>query len=90
MLHNFLYRLQREQKKALLFLGVLFLLLSFVWVLGEPKDWAFSMEPLVVLNGRLATLGTSYWPWKLHYADRRLRCRVSFDYKWTCHVFVPL
>jgi hypothetical protein len=81
MLHNFLYRLQREQKKALLVLGLSFLVLSFVWFVAELNHWSFPMEPLVVLNGGLATLFASYWPWKPQYADRRLRCRVSLDYK---------
>ena len=39
------------------------------------------MEPLVVLTGGLATLFASYWPWKPHYTDCRLKGRVFFDYK---------
>ena len=57
------------------------MLLSFVWLIAELQKWWFPMEPIVVLNGGLATLFASYWPWKPHYADRRLKLRIAFGYK---------
>lgn len=39
------------------------------------------MEPPVVLVGGLTTIFAIYWPFKPHYADRRLRCRNVFDYQ---------
>ena len=81
MLHNTLYRLQRGQKLTLLLLGVSFLILSAIWFWAELANCSFPMEPIVVLNGGLATLFAVYWPWKPHYADRRLKSREYFNYK---------
>lgn len=80
MLHNTLYRFQRGQKSTLICLGLFFIVLSAVWWCAEIKEWWFPMEPLVVLVGGLTTIFAIYWPFKPHYADRRLRCRNVFDY----------
>lgn len=80
MLHNTLYRFQRGQKTTLIYLGLLFVFLSAVWWYAEIVEWDFPMEPPVVLVGGLTTIFAIYWPFKPHYADRRLRCRNMFDY----------
>lgn len=87
MLHNTLYRLQRGQKLTLLWLGVAFLILSVIWFVVELVNFPFPLEPIVVLNGGLATLFGVYWPWRPHYADRRLRSRELFDHQSNNGVF---
>ncbi|PIF48043.1 hypothetical protein CLU80_0272 [Pseudomonas sp. 29] len=81
MFHNALYRLERNQKTTLLWLGLTFLALSVLWFFTELLCFKFPMEPIVVFVGGSATLFASYWPWKPSYASERLRDRISFDYQ---------
>jgi hypothetical protein len=81
MLHNSLYRLARSQKLCLNILGVIFLLLSALWVVLEVIGCDFPMEPCVVFVGGTATLLASYWPWKPTYRNKRMKGRNSFDYQ---------
>jgi hypothetical protein len=88
MFHTTLYRLERSQKRVLAILGILFLILSIGWFFSELYDRSFPMEPIVVFVGGTATLLASYWPWKPHYTDRRLKGRASLDYMSNDHKFV--
>lgn len=81
MIHNSLYRLSRSQKLCLNSLGVLFLVLSFVWFVFELIEVDFPMEPCVVFVGGSATLLASYWPWKPTYKNKRTHGRNLFDYQ---------
>lgn len=88
MFHTTLYRLERNQKRVLAVLGCVFLILSVVWFVLELYDYDFPMEPIVVFAGGGATLLASYWPWKPHYTDRRLKGRASVDYMANNHEFI--
>jgi hypothetical protein len=80
MMHNTLYRLQKNQYKTLVSLSTLFIVLSFIWFIFELFDIKFPFEPVVVLMGGLTTLFAVFWPFRPNYADRRLRAREIFDY----------
>lgn len=79
-MHNTLYKLERGQKRVLLILGVLFLILSIVWWFFEFYNVTFPMEPIVVFFGGSATLLASYWPFKSTNKNRRLKGKNRFDY----------
>lgn len=81
MLHNTLYRLQRGQKQTISLLAGLFIILSIIWFVIEYIKCTFPMEPIVVLSGGFTTFFAVFWPWRPHYADRRLKSREYFDYK---------
>jgi hypothetical protein len=81
MQHNILYQFQRSQKKAIFWLALLFLGLSFVWWIAEISKWWFPLEPLVVFVGGLTTLAAVYWPFQASNANRRLFGRNAFEYK---------
>ncbi|MES2435150.1 MAG: hypothetical protein V4586_15165 [Pseudomonadota bacterium] len=87
MVHTLLYRLERNPKKCLTGLGLLFLILTVMWVILAAHDSKFPMEPIVVFVGGSATLLASYWPWRPIYMDRRSWGRASFDYLSNNHVF---
>ncbi len=79
-MHTILYRLEREQKKVLLCLGILFLLLSVFWFFSELFDVGIPMEPIVVFVGGSATLLASYWPFKATNRSACLTGKIPFDY----------
>lgn len=79
-MHTTLYKLERGQKKALLYLGILFLILSIAWFFCELLDFKVPMEPIVVFVGGSATLLASYWPFKATNRSARLTGKVPFDY----------
>ena len=81
MMHNTLYRLQKNQYSTLVFLSILFIALSFFWFIAELSDIELPFEPIVVLIGGLTTLFAVFWPFRPNYADRRLRAKEIFDYK---------
>ncbi|MBF5080130.1 hypothetical protein F1642_14560 [Paracoccus sp. NBH48] len=79
-MHNTLYRLQKKQYFTLVFLGILFVITSFIWFLAELSESEFPFEPIVVLIGGLATLFAVFWPFRPTYMDRRISSKVTFDY----------
>lgn len=79
-MHTTLYRLERGQKKVLLCLGILFLLLSIIWFFCELFDVKIPMEPIVVFVGGSATLLASYWPFKATNRSTCLTGKIPFDY----------
>lgn len=87
MFHNALYKLEKNQKRTLTGLLILFILMSIVWIYTSVQHPDFPMEPLVVLVGGLATLFASFWPWKPTYADSRLEGREAFNYSANNHKF---
>ncbi|MFD2205744.1 hypothetical protein [Kiloniella antarctica] len=88
MFHNTLFRLERSQKKWLLWLGISFLCLSVIWFFVELLEWKFPLEPVVVFVGGIVTLLAIYWPWKPGYADKRLKSRITCDYMSNDHKFI--
>jgi hypothetical protein len=81
MLHNTLYRFQRSQKKFILWLALLFLALSFTWLIGEILEWWFPLEPLVVFVGGVTTVAAIYWPFAASNKNKRTSGRHVFAYK---------
>ncbi|WP_338722707.1 hypothetical protein V9L16_19895 [Pseudomonas tolaasii] len=79
-MHTMLYRLERGQKKVLLWLGILFLLLSIFWFFSELFNAGIPMEPIVVFVGGSATLLASYWPFKATNRSAYLTGKIPFDY----------
>lgn len=79
-MHNTLYKLEKNQKRCLLVLGILFLVLSMLWFIAELFEWGFPMEPLVVFVGGAATLSATYWPWRATNRLSSQRGRISFEY----------
>lgn len=79
-MHTTLYKLERGQKKVLLCLGVLFLILSIAWFFFELFCIEIPMEPIVVFVGGSATLLASYWPFKATNRSARSTGKIAFDY----------
>ncbi|APS30821.1 hypothetical protein [Pectobacterium brasiliense] len=79
-MHTTLYKLERGQKKVLLCLGLLFLLLSIIWFFCELLNINIPMEPIVVFVGGSATLLASYWPFKATNRNACLTGKEPFDY----------
>nr|WP_314528325.1 hypothetical protein [uncultured Pseudomonas sp.] len=86
-MHTSLYRLERGQKKVLLCLGIVFLLLSIIWFFFELLNIQIPMEPIVVFVGGGATLLASYWPFKATNRSACLTGKVPFDYSINNGVF---
>ncbi|OMP72210.1 hypothetical protein BV900_10925 [Agrobacterium tumefaciens] len=56
MNHTTLYLLARNQKTAIIWIAIWFIVASAVWFVAELLNWDFPMEPIVVLLGGFATL----------------------------------
>ncbi|WP_407495005.1 hypothetical protein [Pseudooceanicola sp. MF1-13] len=80
MQHNTLYKFQRNQKKALFWLSLLFLVLSIAWWVAEIAGWLFPLEPPVVFVGGLTTLAAIHWPFQASNMDKRCAGRNTFAY----------